>query len=188
MNYQEYIKIFEDMLKSENPPAPYDDPVYMDYTKLNLSRSKRWQKTMKVDARFIEAVANEQKKQHWIIITEPWCGDAAHILPFIIPVIENSDFITYEIQLRDSEPFLIDNYLTNGGKSIPKIIARDENGIDLFTYGPRPKQAQVVTDELKASGAEFEDIKIALQNWYNEDKGKSMYKELTALISSKVES
>ncbi len=94
--------------------------------------------------------------QHWIIITEPWCGDAG-------------------------EPFLIESYLTNGSKSIPKLVARDSSGNDLFTWGPRPQPAQELRTTLITSNTDPEATKIALQHWYNEDKGESLHTELTAL-------
>ncbi|MEK6511173.1 thioredoxin family protein [Myroides odoratimimus] len=184
MNYTEYLKIFEQMLHSENPPTPYDKEEYLNYTKLNLSRSKRWSKTLRIDQSFIEALTNKSIKQHWIIITEPWCGDSAHILPFIISAIKDRDNITYDIQLRDTAPFLIESYLTNGGKSIPKVIVKDDNGKDLFTWGPRPLKAQKVMNDLKAQGVNSKDINEAMQNWYNADKGKTLYTELTELLNS----
>src|SRR5690606_8575575 len=91
---------------------------------------------------------------------------------------EQNNLISYDIQLRDSEPFLIDSYLTNGTKSIPQFIVRDENGKDLLVWGPRPKGAQELMDRMKADNANFETTKIALQHWYNEDKGVSLCKEL----------
>lgn len=92
--------------------------------------------------------------------------------------------ITYDLQLRDSEPFLIEDYLTNGGKAIPKLISRDENGNDLFVWGPRPAGAQELMNRLKEENAEFETIKIELQNWYNHDKGKQIQSELKELLMS----
>ncbi|HET8886941.1 MAG TPA: thioredoxin family protein [Salinimicrobium sp.] len=178
MNYAAYKNLFEAILNSENPPSPYDQAEYIVYTKMNFSRMKRWEKTMKLDEELVNKLKNLDQKQHWIIIVEPWCGDAAHILPFLVNLAETSENITYDLQLRDSEPFLINSYLTNGGKSIPKLIARDENGNDIFTWGPRPEKAQVLMQMLKEADAEFEKIKLELQTWYNKDKGKSLFLEL----------
>lgn len=183
MKYDEYIQLFEEILTSSAPQAPYDEPDYFNYAKLNASRLKRWNKTMELDAELIQLVKNS-KKQHWIIITEPWCGDASHIVPFLVRIAENTDTISYELQLRDSAPFLIDNYLTNGGKAIPKLISRDENGLDLFIWGPRPAGAQEMMMQLKKEAAEFEKIKLELQNWYNQDKGKEIQNELKEILKS----
>lgn len=176
MNYQDYKKLFEDIF--ENPQAPYNETEYMTYTKVNLSRMKRWDKTMQLDEELFGRLKDLDQKQHWIIIVEPWCGDAAHVLPFLVRLADESDLITYDLQLRDSEPFLINSYLTNGGKSIPKLIVRDESGKDIFTWGPRPKGAQELMEELKSEDADFETIKLKLQSWYNTDKGKTIFREL----------
>lgn len=178
MNYQEYLDLFKDILNSKDPQPPYDQAEYIVYTKTNLARMRRWEKTMKLDDKLVNKLQHLDQKQHWIIILEPWCGDAAHILPFLVRLANSSEKISYELQLRDSEPFLINSYLTNGGKSIPKLIVRDEAGKDLFTWGPRPKEAQVLVSKLKESNADFEKIKLELQTWYNKNKGTSFFKEL----------
>src|SRR4051812_45791041 len=185
MNYQEYLLLFEQIVNNENPWPPYDKPNYLNYTKLNLSRMSRWMKTMQLDEALVEQLKNIDKKQHWIIIVEPWCGDVAHSLPFILRLAEQNPLISYELQLRDSAPFLINSYLTKGGKSIPKFIARDEDGNDLFTWGPRPEAAQQFRDHLIASKVPSETISIELQNWYNEDKGKALQGDLKELLGVK---
>lgn len=182
MTYKEYKALFEEIIKSENPPAPYDNEDYMTYTKVNLARMKRWDKTMALDTELVASLQELSEPQHWIIIVEPWCGDAAHLLPFLIRLAQTSPEITYELQLRDSEPFLINSYLTNGGKSIPKLIARDGQGNDLFTWGPRPEGAQRLMEELKATNADFEMVKMELQRWYNENKGKELFEELLGIL------
>jgi hypothetical protein len=144
----------------------------------------RWDKQMQLDPDLVNAIKTGNQYRKWIIITEPWCGDAAHIVPFLVKLAEQSDFIEYDIQLRDKEPFLIEDYLTNGTRSIPKLVVRDESNKDIFSWGPRPEGAQVVMEQMKASNADFEDTKIALQNWYNHDKGASLFKELKQLLNN----
>lgn len=121
---------------------------------------------------------NNDQRQHWIIIKEAWCGDAAHSLPFLIRLTEVNPLITYELQLRDTAPFLINSYLTKGTKSIPKLIVRDEQGADLFTWGARPRGAQQLMENLKSSNTDAATTKLQLQNWYNQDKGASLQQEL----------
>ena len=183
MNYLAYKTLFEEILSAEIPAAPYDKPDYLNYTKLNQSRMKRWDKHLVLSDAILSKLQEITSPQHWIIITEPWCGDAAHIVPFLIKITEQNPLLSYEIQLRDSEPFLIEQYLTNGkSKSIPKLVSRDEDGKDLFVWGPRPEGAQQLMEELHEAKADFETIKIKLQNWYNDDKGEEICKELAQLI------
>lgn len=86
------------------------------------------------------------------------------------------------MQLRDQEPYLINSYLTNGAKGIPMLIVRDEAGKDLFTYGPRPKVAQQLVNELKAAHVNYDTLNSELQNWYDMDKGLELQKELSELL------
>lgn len=180
MNYTDYKQLFDRILDNPDPAYPYDDAMYLDYTRLNRSRMKRWDKQMKPDENLVSRIKQIASPQHWIIITEPWCGDAAHIVPFLVRLAEQSDLISYDIQLRDREPFLIESYLTNGTKSIPKLIVRNADGNDIFSWGPRPMGAQELMNTMKEDKADFETVKIALQNWYNSDKGSSLYTELRA--------
>lgn len=182
MNYTEYKQLFEKILGNANPTHPYDDASYLDYTRLNRSRMNRWDKQLKLDENLVFLIEQIASPQYWIVISEPWCGDAAHIVPFLIKLAEKNNLISYDIELRDREPFLIQSYLTNGTKSIPKLIVRDEKGNDIFNWGPRPKGAQALMKKMKAENVNFGTIKIALQNWYNNDKGVSLYSELSEIF------
>jgi hypothetical protein len=182
MDYQQYVKLFEEIINSKKPEPPYTDPNYLRYAKLNYSRMNRWQKTLQLE----EGLVNELKKinrfQKWIILVEPWCGDAAPILPFLVRLAEQNPLIQYDLQLRDQEPFLINSYLTNGAKAIPKLIIQKEAGNDLFTWGPRPKVAQQLVNDLKASNVDYDTLNTQLQNWYNKDKGIELQRELLKLF------
>jgi len=182
MNFHEYSELFEQILNTEHPLAPYDNADYLNYTKLNKARMHRWMKTAEINESLSKMLAQISEPQHWIIISEPWCGDASHVLPWLIKMVECSKNIHYQIQLRDSEPFLINNYLTEGGKSIPKLISRDKNNTDLFVWGPRPSGAKELMNMLNEQKADFETIKVELQNWYNNDKGVQIQSEIEQLL------
>lgn len=184
MNFQSYQAEFSRILNNQTPQPPYDNAVYLDYTKLNWSRMNRWLKKGELSARFVETIKEISQSQQWIVITEPWCGDAAHSVPFMQLAAELNPLISVDYELRDAEPFRINEYLTGGSKSIPKLIIRDSHGADLATWGPRPVECQKLFDRLKAENADFEQQKIATQQWYNADKGKSMQAELNAIFTA----
>jgi hypothetical protein len=183
MDFESYKKIFLEILNNPDPPEPYDNADYMNYVKLNWSRQERWLKTGILNPELIDAIKNIKQPQLWTIITEPWCGDAAHILPFIKMLAVYNPMVKVDYTLRDSEPFLIDKYLTHGSKSIPKFIIADNAGNDLAVWGPRPLCCQMVYDKLLDEHAPLEQKKIALQKWYNEDKGRSLQLELLSVFS-----
>jgi len=182
MNFQSYLAYFESILNNPTPPAPYNNPDYFNYVKLNWSRSNRWLKHGILSDEIKEVVAKISTPQTWIIITEPWCGDASHVVPFLHLIAQQNPLIRVDYELRDSEPFRINEYLTKGGKSIPKLIVRNEAGEDLFTWGPRPAGCQVIYDKLKDENADFETMKIELQKWYNKDEGKEIMHEIYTLL------
>lgn len=184
MTFREYLDYFESIINkgADEQLAPYNDPMYYDYTKLNWARTNRWLKTGELTVEMIDTIMAIDEPQQWIIITEPWCGDAAHSVPFLHMAGELNDNITVSYELRDSEPLRINEYLTNGGKSIPKLIIRDKEGNDIATWGPRPADCQKVYDTLMAEKADFEKVKTELQIWYNLNKGKDIQEELVELL------
>ena len=182
MTYQEYHDLFDQILYSDVKCYPGYDLKYRQYTRLNQARMRRWDKQFQLDGTLVRLFKSMAQRQHWIIIAEPWCGDAAHILPFLIQLTSLNQLLSYEIQLRDSEPFEINGYLTNGTKSIPKIISRDAHGSDIFVWGPRPHSAQQLVEDMKAGKLDADSISNALQNWYNRDKGYSIGQELSGLV------
>ena len=60
-----------------------------------------------------------------LVLAEGWCGDAAQILPVINKIAEYSSLIDLKVVCRDENPELMDQFLTNGSKSIPKVIIID---------------------------------------------------------------
>ncbi len=182
MNFQAYIQQFEQILNASDRQAPYNNEDYFNYTKLNWSRMNRWLKKGEILPHVKEKIQSITEKQEWIVITEPWCGDASHIVPFIHMMAELNPLIHVDYELRDSEPFRINDYLTNGGKAIPKLIIKNDKGEDLANWGPRPVECQLLYKEMHDSKAPFEEVKIRLQNWYNEHHGVEIQEEIIGLI------
>ncbi len=180
MTFQEYLNYFQSIIEKSNEEqvAPYDNSDYIEYTRMNWARMNRWLKTGKLSEELTEVIKGIAKPQTWIIITEPWCGDAAHSVPFLHRLAELNPLIRVEYELRDSEPFRINQYLSNGSKSIPKVIFRNTEGQDLFIWGPRPAGCREIYTRLTAEKVDFETVKTEIQKWYNADKGVEMQEEL----------
>jgi hypothetical protein len=179
IDYQEYREQFSKILDGECNDAPYDDERFVEYVKLNKSRTKRWERSGKLLSEVNNLIQSIREEQEWIVITEPWCGDAAHIVPFIAKMAELNANISLKIQNRDTEKSEIDNYLTNGGRSIPKLIVRNSSKNDLFVWGPRPKEAQdLYLDQKDDSSKSATEKKAELQSWYNKNKGEMLQREI----------
>ncbi len=178
MNVQHYSELFDEILSTSHSDAPYNDVHFLDYTKLNASRFSRWMKKGELLPEVKTQFERIQEPLKFVIIAEHWCGDAAHSVPFMLKLAALNPLIEVEIELRDKDSE-IDNYLTNGSKSIPKLIIRNAKNEDLLVWGPRPTACQLLAEELKAKGETGEAIKIAIQNWYNNDKGNAIQQELS---------
>ncbi|MCB9504479.1 MAG: thioredoxin family protein [Deferribacteres bacterium] len=170
-------------IESAPPDADALTIEHAEFTKLNLQRTSRIRRTYKISPELKQAVASIEQEQVWLVITEPWCGDSAQILPYIEKSAQLNPKITLRILLRDENPKIMDQYLTNGTRSIPKFIAFDKNGEELFQWGPRPKEAEKLLAGLKAEGLEKPQYLEKLHLWYGRNRGKAFEKELLHLIS-----
>jgi hypothetical protein len=85
--------------------------------------------------------------------------------------------------LRDENEDLMNQYLTNGSKSIPKVLILDQDNHVIDSWGPRPFIASKMVVDYKAlNGSLDEDFKKNLQIWYNKDKGNNTQNELLRML------
>ena len=190
MTRDAYMELFGRVVAEGRTTGPVQTEDLFAYTKLNLSRSRRWNKTLKVLPE-LEAGLPIASQQTWLVITEAWCGDPSHCNPIIAELAARTPGVTLRFALRDEHLSVMDQYLTNGGRSIPKLIAWDDaTGEELFTWGPRPEGAQVIYSDYLAQPVEArnaEAMKEQLHRWYFDDGGVSVQKELLALVRDTVE-
>jgi hypothetical protein len=100
-----------------------------------------------------------------------------------------SDKIKLKLVLRDDHPELMDMFLTNGGKSIPKLVCVNSKNELLFSWGPRPEELQQKVKDYKARTEpkpEYSEFVKDLQKWYAKDKAKSIQAEIARLIENEV--
>ena len=154
----------------------------LEYTKLNQKITERILKTYKPNDEIINAISKIDKKQTWLIITEDWCGDSAQNVPYIFQMTKLNKNIDFKIIYRDENLDVIDQYLTNGGRAIPKIIGFDEEGNEVFQWGPRPETAKLLVKEWKESGLAYSEFSEKLHLWYGKDRGKTVEAEFLALL------
>jgi hypothetical protein len=184
ISYQEYRELVAKFVIEGKTSGNIQIPDYINYTKLNESRMHRLDKTLQVIDEVKIYLENLNKEYIWLVLAETWCGDAAQVVPVINKMAEVSDKIDLRILLRDENEALMNLFLTNGTKSIPKLIMLDkETGEVITDFGPRPKGAkQLIIDYKVTHGIVDETAKIELQKWYLADKGISIQKEIVALM------
>lgn len=185
ISYTEYRDLVSDLLKVQKSTGPNQSEALYNYSLLNDRRMKRLDKTSKLTEETIENVKKISQPQTWLVLTEGWCGDAAQNLPVLNKIAEENENVDLKLVLRDENLELMDAFLTNGGRSIPKLIALDENKNVLFTWGPRPSVAtKMITDYKEQNGVVDAKIKEDLQRWYNKDKGINVQEDLISLLSN----
>ena len=155
----------------------------LKYSELNETRMNRLEKTIEVTSETKAKLQNLDKKYIWLVLSEGWCGDAAQIVPVIHKMAEATDKVELKIALRDDNDALMQHFLTNGGKAIPKLIVLDAETLDVvLDWGPRPHGAkQLILDYKAAHGVVDEPAKIELQKWYLHDKGISIQNEIVEM-------
>lgn len=181
-NYQEYMDLMEDLVLSESTTGEINKDR-VDFTALNYKRSMRLNKKLQLSESQTSTFNEVGMKQTWLVITESWCGDAAQTIPVLNKLAETSENIELRIILRDEHPELMDNFLTNGTRSIPKLIILDSDREVVTSWGPRTAAAtKLVTDYKEKFGKIDAEFKTQLQKWYNTDKGVSIINELSEII------
>lgn len=181
--YEEYISLTDQLVVDKKTTGPNQTPELAEYTRLNQFRMHRLDKTTRLSPDLQQLAFAIGDPQTWYVLTEAWCGDAAQNIPVIAKVASLNPNITLRLLLRDEHPEIMDAYLTNGGKSIPKLIALDATGNELFTLGPRPKALQDLYLAYKANPDKpYAEFQADIQRWYNTDKTQSVQQELSELM------
>lgn len=158
-----------------------EEHPYSKYYPINLQRMKRGIKQIKLSDEIRSAVENVDGIIEWFVLTEQWCGDAAQSLPLFHKLTQEFPAkLTLRILCRDQNLELMDQFLTDGGRSIPKVIQVNSTGRITGAWGPRPAPAQGLVKELRAQGKSYNDD---LHAWYAKDKHQTLQAEITRLIN-----
>ncbi|MBI1266726.1 MAG: thioredoxin family protein [Cryomorphaceae bacterium] len=185
MSYSEYIALVEKLVEEKKTTGPNQTDFYVDLTKLNLQRMRRISKTTQLNEKLLTALDTSNQK-NWILITEAWCGDAAQSVPVIDLMAQHNSDINLRIVLRDEFPQLIDEVLTNGGRSIPKLVAFDDQGELSFIWGPRPAPAQEMVTSYKhmpEPKKTYIEFSVDVQKWYGADATRTIQEEIATLLT-----
>lgn len=184
-SYPEYRKLMADLLIEGKSTAVEQTEERTHYSELNETRMHRLDKTMKITEENAAVLKNLSKSYLWLVLTESWCGDAAQILPVLNKMaLESNKKIELKLALRDENEELMNHFLTNESKAIPKLIILDKTtGNVVGNWGPRPQGAIDLIENYKEKfGVIDETAKTELQLWYLHDKGLSTQNEIIRLL------
>ena len=183
-SYVSYRNHIKDLMKEGKSTGNEQSEALTHYSELNESRMNRLEKTVKISTEITQKLNQLNRDYVWLVISEGWCGDAAQILPVINKMAELSEKIDLKIVFRDENEDLMNLFLSNGTKSIPKLLILDKSTLNVLGhFGPRPMGAkQLILDYKAKYGIVDETAKTNLQLWYLHDKGLSTQKEILDLI------
>ncbi len=198
LTYEAYRKVITNLLSQDKTTGLIQSESLLHYTKLNETRMNRLDKTTILTADSLEKLAHITQPQIWLVLTEAWCGDAAQAIPVMNKLAAANPNITLRLLLRDEHPAIMDAFLTDGSRSIPKLIALDADTLEVFaTWGPRSKTLQAILlpqlAEIKQiadpdlRSEKMNEWKTGAQSWYNRDKTRSTQGDLLEAVLEKVE-
>lgn len=179
ISFDEYIQIANERLEN---PADQNEIEYKPYYELGLQRMNRTLKKLVID----EEQVNELKSKNFdgkiLIISEAWCGDASATVPALVNFFEGHNEV--KIFLRDSDSSLIEQFLTNGTQSIPKVIILDKEFKVKNSWGPRPKFGHDLLLKYKVDPENYTKDMFYndLQIYYSRNRGKDAIQEILELL------
>jgi hypothetical protein len=185
LDFPAYVEDVTRLVREGKTSGPHQTERLAHYTKLNLKRMERIMKQAQVPATLQAALLAMPVPMRWLVITEAWCGDAAQNIPYLAQTAA-IEGIPFHLVYRDENPELMEQFLTNGSRSIPKLIVLSQNELEpLGTWGPRPVPVQQMVMEYKNQidhSMQFDTFAENVHHWYTADKGSCLYKELESLL------
>lgn len=184
MSYSTYMQGLELQLNEKR-----EQDKMLNYVYLNMKRMRRIEKQYEPAPYLVKLIQKMNEPITWLTITEGWCGDAAHVLPVLDKLASYSFKADLKIVLRDEHPELMEQFLTKGSRSIPKVIAVDRNGKVRSLWGPRPAAAQEMVEAYKAGTSpytSYNELSEALQKWYHYDRYSSFESEFIEFLEPQI--
>lgn len=186
--YTSYRNHIDQLLAEQKTTGHEQTPEKVEFTRLNVQRMNRVEKTSALSEEQKNAV-NNLPRQNWLVIAEAWCGDCAQIIPVLDAIAKASEGkIDFRICLRDDNPEIMNQFLSNGARAVPKLVMMDEAFSVIDTWGSRPAAAQAIAEHYKANKQTIskEQFEQDLHLWYGRDRGKEIIREIMDKIKAKV--
>jgi hypothetical protein len=188
VSYEEFRLLTDRLLLNNKTTGTSHSEAMLNYTRMNVHRMNRLDKGPDLLPELLELLNQIDRKMYWLVLVEAWCGDVAQNLPVIARMAGATEQIQLLHLLRDEHLEIIDAFLTNGGRAIPKLIALDAETLEiLFTWGPRPQEVQDLTMTLKSEGMAYAEAALVVHGWYAKNKTVSLQNEFTVLLEQLLE-
>jgi hypothetical protein len=184
LTFNQYLDLTKSIVESSSPAGLYAKESTMRYTRSNLERMNKTLQHTVISQRLYNLLSELKEEWIWLVISEPWCGDASWGVPALYLFASSTDKIDYRIILRDEHPDIMKAYQTGGSDSIPKLVClRKRDMKELGTWGPRPATLhEQVLKWKNEPGLDFRDSVRQLHAWFEADMSRSIDEELSVLV------
>ena len=147
------------------PPVDEAAEKMRNYIRKNAAVMDRYDQIARVTDR-LRAALQVAEPETWLVITEPWCGDAAFNVPLMAAIgAEFPAKVRLLLFMRDSNMDLIDANLTDGGRSIPKLVILNSGLQPVASWGPRPAGLQELMKGWKEQGLQLKELIPKVHQW-----------------------
>lgn len=183
LSYLSYRDLIDNLLVQGKTTGSDDSDAMLHYTKMNVQRMRRLDKTIHLSESLMETIRMFKNKFRFLVISEGWCGDAAQIVPVFNKIAQDfSDHVELKLVLRDQNLEMIDAHLTNGGRAIPVLLILDNEGRVVLSWGPRPAVLQSLILSWKVETTDMMALAERLHGWYAKNKTRAIQDELVLLL------
>ena len=175
-----------DGLRDATPNPDHEAAPNDKYIPINRQRIKRIRKLLAkqgLSTALLDAVRGVKAGTKMLVLNEFWCGDGAQILPVHEAMVRASEGkLEVRALMRDEHVDVMDLFLTNGGRAIPKTVLLDEGLQVLGTWGPRPEEAMALVKRIKSDPAIAHTYSREVHKWYTQDKQQNIQAELAVFL------
>lgn len=186
LDYHTYRNHIAALIAQGKTTGPKQSEDLIAFTDLNAKRMDRGEKTVKLPENVSAAIA-DQEAENWLVLTEGWCGDAAQVLPVLATFEDAAPNIHMRMIMRDENLDIMDEFLTNGTRGIPKLIRLNADFTEVLgSWGPRPADMQAIVDEWKRNQDEPKSkMYVKLHGAYARDRGQKVIEEISTLLEQR---
>lgn len=184
MTFDQYMDLTKSIIENPNPEGMYAQESTLRYTTSNWKRMNTVLQNTVISQRLYNQLSELKEEWVWLVISEPWCGDASWGVPALYLISNSSDKIDFRIILRDSNMEIMKAYQTEGSDSIPKLICLRKSDLkELGTWGPRPAELHKMVLKWKNEpGLDYKESVRKLHAWFEADMGKGIMEEISICV------
>jgi hypothetical protein len=117
-----------------------------------------------------------------LVLNADWCLDSASVVPTLARLAEDVPGVEMRVLDRDAFPEVMDQYLTDGTRSIPLAILLDGEFRELGRWGPRPRELQSFVRAHHEKDMSKEAVHLEVRRWYVGDRGNAMLREILETV------